>query len=125
LSDHWHWLARYSDDSEWHEYAPDGTSRGWRSIDQRRLVAFELIPQYPELPGFSLLIHELPAGARPIFFRRRRITQGDAALGTTPRLVTIHVIGWQRTVDGRNEKLLTAIYEDGNYGITDDERVIE
>jgi hypothetical protein len=104
----------YYNDGEILDEAP---GVGFGHIDQPRLVALELVPQWAGLPQPHLAVSE---GLRPIFFRRRKINVSSAT-GEQERLPVITVLGWQRTVNGTNVKSLVAFFEDGSALITDDD----
>lgn len=116
-SDTWLWRAHYSDGSYYDEYSETGQSRGFASVDQSRCVALELRSQQV---GVQDIVLRLPADARPIFFRRRHIIGAINAEGyhETTR-ITNTVVGFQKTIRGRNVKALTVFMYDGSVLITD------
>jgi hypothetical protein len=127
--DAWHWRAHYSAlDGQPEEFLDEydhetGKGRGFASIDQSRLVRFELVSQRPHLPNHSLALLK---DSRPIFFRRRHARLSDYVLvddegnEITPGFPTITVLGWQRTVNGKNVKAVVFFLEDGSSICADD-----
>lgn len=126
--DAWHWRAHYSSDPENPEFLDEydhetGKGRGFAQIDQSRLVRFELVSQREGLPNHSL---SLLKDSRPIFFRRRHARFTDYVLvdekgnEITPGFPTMTVLGWQRTVNGRNVKAVIFFLEDGSSICADD-----
>lgn len=117
-TDTWLWKAWYSDDTYLDEYDETGQSRSFASIDQSRCVAIELCSQQI---GVQDIVLAIPVDARPIFFRRRSHVGSVDADGfhETTRL-TSTVVGFQKTINGRNVKALTVFMHDGSVFITDD-----
>lgn len=126
--DAWHWRAHYDSLEPGHEvldeYDPaTGKGRGFAAIDQTRLAQFELVSQRADLPSHALTLLQ---GSRPIFFRRR-VARLDATrlfdmegVQLNPGYPTITVLGWQRTVKGKNVKALVFFLEDGSCICADD-----
>lgn len=117
--DLWTWRAHYRDGSTLDEFDADGRDHGFADVDQSRLAAFELLPAADGLQRAVLLV---TGDLRPIFFRRRTVTVSQSGESEEP--VSIHVLGWQRTVAGQNVKSFTAYYPDGSVLVTDDDREI-
>lgn len=117
MTDAWTWIACYDDGSSLMEIEPDGTEHGFAEVDLARLSAFVLNPMRDGLPAPIVKI-DRASGQRPIFFRRRTIAL-DPALGTEEKRSTITVLGWQKTVEGKNVKSFVALYEDGSVLISD------
>ena len=123
MSDRYHWCAHYADGSSLPEYdadCPDG--RGFREVDLPRCVAFELIPQQAGLTGVTVACN-LAEGLRPIFFRRRTVGINTETGEGTPD-GTVHVIGWQRTVNGVNVASYTYLFHDGSALIADHDSAV-
>lgn len=118
MSDTWHWRAWYSDGTFLDEYDEAGQSRGFAQVDQSRCVAFELRAQHC---GVQDIVLAIPSDARPIFFRRRNIigTTSEEGFHETHRTANT-VLGFQKTIGGRNVKSLTVFMHDGSVLITDD-----
>ena len=121
MADGHHWRAQYDDGSHLDEHDADGRGVGFASVDQSRLVALELLPQSGGIP-YRLQLGE---GMRPIFFRRRAVTVNPSdGVPEDERVIdrkTSTVIGWQRTVEGRNVKSLVVLLPDGSVLLTDDD----
>ena len=115
-SDDYRWLAHYSDGSTYPEHGPDGEARGWKSVDQSRVVAVEIVPQKPHMPDLKV---NLQAGDRAVFFRRRTVTV--AFRGAVQRQSTITVLGWETD----DETGLWAVYPDGEVLVTSDKQAIQ
>src|SRR5688572_8846759 len=99
MSDLWTWVAHYSDGTTFAEYE-DGVSHGFAEVDQSRLVAFQLVPNYPNLPTPHVVVTDQ---CRVVFFRRRIHTLTSGYMADDPDASirapdTIHVLGWQQTV---------------------------
>ncbi len=59
----------------------------------------------------------VPEGARPIFFRRRKIVLDPAGEETDRRTITC--AGYQTTEGGRNRAVYLFVFEDGTLLLTD------
>ncbi len=122
-NDLWHWRAVYTDDSFLDEHPDGDTTHAFADIAMERLAAFWLMPQDASLP--HALIRVTDPRTRVIFFRRRTLTATQQELEQTDGLIgkltnTLHVLGWQRTVNGRNVQSFTFIYPDGSMLVSDD-----
>jgi hypothetical protein len=115
MPDKHRWLAHYSDETTLAEHDESGRAVGFAAVDQSRLVALEYIP----VSGEGGATVRLPAGARPILFRRRHV-HASVIEETSVVGHVIEVIGWQMTIDGTNVKSLLALYDDGSVLLTDD-----
>jgi hypothetical protein len=118
--DVFYWVAHYRDGSKFKEFNGTGPKHGFAEIDLSRCVALQLIPQRPHLPTPHVVVEE---GVRPIFFRRRS-QEMDLKTGEIIRYKTVTVLGFQRTIEGRNAKSFMAFYDDGSVTITHDEEHI-
>lgn len=122
MSDLYLWRAHYSDGTYFDEYDETGQSRGFAAVDQSRLLGIELRSQVVGTPDAFLRI---PEDARPIFVRRRHIIgQVDAEQFHETIRQTNTIIGWQKTIQGRNVKALTVFMWDGSVFITDSDEGI-
>jgi len=122
MTDDWAWRAIYVDETHLDEVDAAGTEHGFAEVDQGRLVAFALLPRRAGLP--TPVVRLDPAsGQRPIFFRTR-LVDVNPQTGAESNQRTITVLGWQRTVEGRNVQSLTALYDDGSAVLVDDRRLI-
>ncbi len=117
MSDVFTWIACYDDGSSLMEIESDGTEHGFAEVDLDRLSAFVLNPMREGLPSPVVKI-DRAGGQRPIFFRRRSIALDPETHGEANRS-TITVLGWQKTVEGKNVKSFAALYEDGSVLISD------
>ena len=97
-SDAYHWRAYYADGERYDEYDRQGTLRAFASIDQARLVGFELLPvdrgvlRSSDLKPFTLY---LGPGMKLIFFRRRGISVNMQS-GVHTHAATVHCLGWEK-----------------------------
>ena len=121
MTDTHHWRAQYDDGSHLDEHDEDGRGVGFASVDQSCLTALELLPQDGGIPYRLQLSDDM----RPIFFRRRAVTVNPSdGVPEDERVIgrkTSTVIGWQRTVEGRNVKSLVVLLPDGSVLLTDDD----
>ncbi len=131
MRDLWHWLAVYRDDTTLPEYDGDGRGHGFHEIDQSRLACFLLLPQRPHLASAVVRLCHADGssnGSRLIFFRRRDhaiAMSGPHAGQPVGPPTTLHVIGYQRTVAGRNVQALTFLFPDGSVLVSDDQAVTD
>lgn len=106
-ADSYHWRAEYADASHLDEHSVEG-GLPFAAIDQGRLLALRLVPNYAHLGHHKLLLHP---GQRAVFYRTRTLT---VPLDGGPlRRVSVTTLGWQATIDGRNVKQLWHFHEDG------------
>ncbi len=114
MQDSYSWVALYSNGETLGEH--DGGGQPFAAVDLSRLAAVVLVPNRP---GFPQIHVRIGPGMRPIFFRRRSIAL-DPNSGESSHLPSVTVIGWQKTVAGRNVKSFTWIFdEDGSIALTD------
>ena len=117
------WMVILKDGTE---IVEDGT-RGFGSLPQDEILDLIVFDEHDHSTVYSL---HLSDDMRPIFFRRKRhliITDesaiptyyfdGNENLQTTILFAT--VLGWQKTVNGKNVKSMTWIFADGSVAITD------
>ena len=116
--DPWHWRVIYADENRTivNEYTDAGHANFSKAIEQPVSVII-LVPQRPHLNDVVLLV---PVGSRPIVFRSRQAVMVNDPNEPIPDHKRITGIGWQKTVDGRNEQFLVALYDDGSMVLTDD-----
>ena len=115
MTDIYMWRGHYADGTIIDEYDESGNARGFASVDVLRLVAFELVAIQPGLQSLHIVVTQ---ECRPIFFRRRAITL-DMDTGTQVHSA-ITVLGFQKTLEGRNFKSFMAVFPDGSIMLTDD-----
>lgn len=91
VQDIYSWRASYSDGEYLDEMHAVG---GFASVDQERCTALTL------LYTGTVPIHtvHIPIGAKPVFFRRRRIAVNIMEKSSEPQPTT-HCIGWKRRED--------------------------
>lgn len=108
----WTWLVLYTDDTELSEEQ----AGGFAAVDVPRVKTLVVYDRNtPEL-HYAVSIRE---GMRPIFFRRKRqVIPMDGSPSNDPVLFAT-VLGWQKTVNGRNAKSLIWLMHDGSVAITD------
>jgi hypothetical protein len=116
--DVWTWVAEYADGTTIFEMDDAGYDvHGLKDVDLSRVVRFTLIPLREGLPTPTVQLDQA-SGQRLIFTRRRRIEVNPASEEVVDRSTT-HLLGWQRTVEGRNVKGVTYWFEDGSCLVSD------
>ncbi len=107
------WRVAYADGTYTNEYdavRPDG--RAWSEREQKPVKAVTLTdPEQVAEREHSVLV---PAGASPVFFRRRRVALDPAS--TEQRSSTAHCIGWKREEQG----VYLFVFDDGATLLTSD-----
>ncbi len=102
------WLAHYDDGSTLPQYAPDGTVNKYADVNRNRLLAFDA------WQADKLLVRvDLRDDSSPDIGRRRLIWRIRHQLGTNGTHVKVYLIGWQRTVKGRNVQAINYLLADG------------
>lgn len=105
------WHALYGDDGCISEFdRPEG--RGFAEVDSARVKTLLLTPIAGE---GSLYRVDIPAGAQPVFFRRRSIVIGLLPEGEQGR-TTAHCIGWKRN----EEASYLFVFDDGSAFLTNE-----
>lgn len=110
------WRGYHRDGTISDERDETGRLRGFAEVRATDLFALALVPQVEGLPEPHVVIS---GDARPICFRRRSVLF-DIETGEQQSGATVHVIGWQQTVNGRNVQALLACFEDGSVMLTSD-----
>jgi hypothetical protein len=112
----YNWVAVYSDGSRFPQYNEDGSDNRYQDIDRERLVIFEFWKTTYEKvldgsgnPKFNatrrlLIACDLSTGARLIYRRRVEQVCGGNSLA-------VYLIGWQRTIEGKNSQSVVCIPE--------------
>lgn len=99
------WVAHYSDNTVLAQ--ADGAS--YSQINRHKLVAFDLVSEGHLLVRVDLRPNDVSEGveARRLIWRIRHLanTNGNGS--------QIHLIGWQRRVNGRNVQAINYVFEDG------------
>ncbi len=121
------WEAVYDNGAaslnEWERKEDGNVVKHWfADIDLKRCTAFVLHALVPGLRDLALKI-DRESGQRPIFFRRYP-SELNLQTGETIKHEPIHVIGWQRTVAGRNVASYTFVFPDGSILLSDDKNAV-
>lgn len=141
ITDILRWRAVYSDDPEKPEYLceverKDGRTRehAFKEIDMKRIIALELVNE-KDVPIFKIILGD---DKRIIYAKRKMKRQGrriferdtkDPKTGEIKKikipvpintLQTVIVIGWQKTVNGKNVQAINYIYPDGRIELGSD-----
>lgn len=117
--DNWTWRVVYTDGGFLEEA---GAAQGWASVEMDRVAEVSWMPTVPGLAPHTVRI-DAASGQRPILFRRRSLAV-DPKTGAGAAGPTIHALGWQRTVEGRNVASYVFIREDGSTVLTDDHQAV-
>lgn len=106
------WRAVYYDGSTIDQYDSEGKAivRGYEDIDRERLMAFEI----REMGMLQRLIHRVYLGGDKRLIWRRRVFMKMGGQQTV-----IHLVGWQKTVEGRNVQAITFVFPDGHTELID------
>jgi hypothetical protein len=99
------WRAIYNDNTFLNQYRKDGTANGYGNIDRTKLKSFEM---YNTKDNKSILKLDLEPGQRLI--ARRRTWQD---LNTNEIIGYVWLIGWQKTINGKNKQTVYHILPDG------------
>lgn len=90
------WQVKYGDDTWLAEYSADCLQgRGWSEVDKLRVAYVELL----SADGTSAQGVQIPAGAEPVFFRRRNIIL-NVNTEEEQHLTIAHCIGWKQGEQG-------------------------
>ena len=118
--DPWHWLVVRPNGEEIEEYTEAGHANFSKTIEGP-VEKIALLPAHPDIyPGLQPVVLLVPEGSRPIVFRSRQAVVINDPDQPIPEHVRITGIGWQKTIAGRNQQTLIALYDDGSMTITDD-----
>jgi len=105
------WRAVYYDESTADQYDDKGEKviRGYEDIDRERLMAFEIREM-----GTQRLIHRVYLGGdKRLIWRMRHDLQ------TLRGKITVHLVGWQKTVGERNVQAISFVFPDGHTELID------
>jgi hypothetical protein len=104
--DNLEWIAVYADGSILRQHEPDGTENRYEDIDRKRVSEFHL-----RLKGkdFTVIAYALDPGQR-LIYRKRHSMSGI----TGEKNWTIHMVGWQQTVNGKNVQCISWVFPDGS-----------
>lgn len=109
VQDIYSWRATYSDGSHLDEEHAVG---GFASVDQQRCAALTLL-YMGSIPVHTV---NIPAGATPVFFRRRRVSV-NVVSEASEQQPTVHCIGWKRS---ENDAVYLFVDEHGNTVLSND-----
>jgi hypothetical protein len=106
--DAYHWRAEYADGTHLDEHSVEG-GLPFAAIDQGKLLALHLLPNYAGLGHHKLLLHP---GQRVVFYRTR--TLAVPLDGSPASRTSVTTLGWQATHQGRNIRQLWHFGDDGS-----------
>lgn len=106
------WCATYHDDTQIPEYDEERQDgRGFAELDNARVKTLELWPLLPSPVDQQITrLHrvDVPSGAAPVFFRRRKIELNPNT--DTQDISTTHCIGWKSDT----EQCYLFVFDDGS-----------
>ncbi len=109
-----YWRAVYYEGSMAEQYDAQGDKviRGYEDIDRQRLMAFEIREKITKA-----LVHRVYMGPdkRLIWRMRHDRSSKDNFAGDT----IVHLVGWQKTVEGHNVQAITCVFPDGHTELID------
>lgn len=119
----WTWVVFYNDGTELSE----DQAGGFGAVDIPRVATLAVFDRDEPTVNYAVPIRE---GMRPIFFRRKRqiVINDPTAVpveylnenNEVTQMITFAVVlGWQKTVNGRNVKSLIWLMHDGSVAVTD------
>lgn len=100
------WIAVYDDGSIFRQYDEDGTEHRYADIDRDRLAEFHLRVRGQDK---TVVAYAFDPGMRLIY--RRRVAMSGV---TGEKIWTIHMVGWQQTVRGKNVQSISWVFPDGS-----------
>lgn len=101
------WIVVYEDGGILYQYEEDGKENLYADIDRERRVAeFHLRDRST---GKIVLAYALEPGQR-LIYRKRHSMSGV----TGEKNWTIHLVGWQQTIDGKNIQNISWVFPDGS-----------
>lgn len=109
IQDIYSWRASYSDTEHLDETHAVG---GFASVDQERCTSLTLL----HMGTAPVHVVHIPAGAKPVFFRRRRVAV-NVANETSEQQPTTHCIGWKRS---ENDAVYLFVDESGSTLLSSD-----
>jgi hypothetical protein len=104
----------------WKAHYKDGTSlicselpggKDYYKIDRTKLIGFELFDKETNKSVFRMPIED---GKRLIY--RKRVHQN---FHTNQIVKIVYLVGWQKTVNGKNVQSIVHIFEDGSMDLRD------
>lgn len=110
--DAWQWVAVLDDGTSIAECDVQGRAvRGLADVPLERVRVFLLQPRRDGLPHVTLALAQ---EQRLIFVRRRQHVLALDTGSSVGKVRTLHVLGWQQTIAGRNYKSVAYYLEDGS-----------
>lgn len=109
------WKAVYEDGSELSQYNEDGSENKYPDIERSKLVRFALLQFHSAQP--CVILH-LNKNQRLIYRRRVALRFGLKDVNIKQK-ETIHLIGYQELINGRNVQTICFVFEDGHIEIID------
>lgn len=100
------WVVVYDDGSELWQHGPDGKEHSYADIDRSRISEFHLRLRGQDK---TVIAYALEPGQR-LIYRKRHSMSGI----TGEKNWTIHLVGWQQTVNGKNVQCLSWVFPDGS-----------
>lgn len=100
------WVAVYEDGSTLEQYNEDGSENRYADIQRKRVTEFHLRSR---TQNRTLLAVEITAEDR-LIYRRRNSMNGVSG----EKNWTIFMVGWQKTLGGRNVQSINWIFPDGS-----------
>jgi hypothetical protein len=122
MPDQWAWRATYTDGSIWDELDEGGNARGFASVDLPRVESLAWVHTTGNLPDYVVRVNAA-SGQRPILFRRRTLAV-NLDTGEQAQEEPVHVLGWQKTVQGVNVASYAYIFHDGSVLLSDDYKAV-
>jgi len=103
------WRAIYYDYTAIDQYDAGGERivHGYEDIDRQRLQAFDIREK-----GTERLIHRVWLGGDKRLIWRERVY--IKVIGNVQHETRIHLVGWQRTIAGKNVQSITFVFSDGH-----------
>lgn len=95
----YNWRAIYKDGTSLPQYNVDGSENKYADIDRTKICAFEFYKD-----GKLILVLDIAPGARLIYRKRVEQSSGGESLN-------VYLIGWQKTVEGRNVQSIACVPE--------------
>ena len=108
--DLYYWTAEYKDGGSLSQYNDDGTENKYTDIDRTNLVRF-VLSQVNK--GTPILAINFDRPGQRLIWRRRHRKHFAAEGGNLIREETIHIVGWQETVNGRNHQAIAFLFPNG------------
>lgn len=116
------WRVTYDDTTVFNEIDETGAEHGFAEVDLTRVHTVAWLPDHSGLQPIVVQI-DPATGQRPILFRRRVLSINPGS-GEELDRSCVHVLGWQRTINGRNVASYTFILPDGSILLSDDYQAV-